>query len=292
MRKTITLLLSAVFFMIQAAKAQEDAKADTSEKAHWEAALNYLSNSVYLGRQDSTRIPYLTPSLDYYTKSGFYFGGSMSYLGYKGVSRIDFVSLQAGYTFIVSNFEGDITATRDFYNKQSENVKAEAKGALNTTFSYDFKFIKPIVQAAVTFSTKNDYYAAFGLEHSFFTDEDNLEIAPSFMVNASTQNTYSAYYSKRKYAAKNKTQRGPGTLITAILLNASKFKIMDYEFSMPVNFSTGKFLFNFTPTAAIPVNANVVITTTTPPSGISVTRTRTEKLSGLFFWSAGFNYTF
>lgn len=111
------------------------------------------------------------------------------------------------------------------------------------------------------------------------------------MVNASTQNYYSSYYSKRKFVARKK-QTGNGTTINAYLQNASEFKIMDYELTIPVDYSVGKFIFDFTPTMAIPVNPNVVVTTITPPLGMPVTRTKTEQLNNAFFWSVGVTYSF
>jgi hypothetical protein len=67
---------------------------------------------------------------------------------------------------------------------------------------------------------------------------------------------------------------------------------MDYELSVPIDYAVGKWIFDFTPTEAMPVNPNVIETTITPPSGISVTNTKTEKLTNAFFWSVGVIYSF
>ena len=67
---------------------------------------------------------------------------------------------------------------------------------------------------------------------------------------------------------------------------------MDYEISLPMDYSIGKFIFDFAPTEALPVNPNVVVTTVTPQSGVVTTRMKTEKLSNIFYWSAGITYTF
>jgi len=163
---------------------------------------------------------------------------------------------------------------------------------VNGTLAYDFGFIKPLLQGGVIFNSSDDYYGAFGLEHSFFFADDNFEITPSFLVNASTQNYYSSYYIKRKFKTKKKNQTGVVTATRAYLKNASDFKIMDYEISLPMDYSIGKFIFDFAPTEALPVNPNVVVTTVTPQSGVVTTRMKTEKLSNIFYWSAGITYTF
>jgi hypothetical protein len=286
------LLFVGLCCLLQSLKAQDSTENAVPEKSHWEAGLSYLNNSIYLGRKDTLKVPYLTPSISYYNKSGFYFSSSLSYLNSGGESRIDLFEMTAGYLFTINKFEGDISIAKDFYNTQSKNVKSETKGYTNISLSYDFGFIKPSLQGGVTFSNKDDYNAGFSLEHSFYAFDDNLEIDPSFLINASTQNYYGSYYTKRRYSGKRKKQTGPGTIINGYLPNAAEFKIMDYEWSAPVNYSLGKFLFNFTPTLAMPVNPNIVVLTITPPSGISTTKTRTEKLSNVFFWSAGVTYSF
>ncbi|MEO5908938.1 MAG: hypothetical protein ABIR50_02555 [Ginsengibacter sp.] len=282
------LFVCATFFsVLPNVKAQDSTKNAGTDKSYFEAGLSYLNNSVYLGRHDSLKIPYLTPSFNYYNKSGFYAGTSLSYLSSAGNSRVDLVEIEAGYAFTSDQFSGILSAEKDFYNNQSKNVKAETQGSLNGTFSYDFSFIKPVLQGGIVFNTKDDYYAAFGLGHSFFFADDNFEINPSLLINASTQNYYSSYYGKRKFKTKAKHQ-----VVRAYLPNASTFKIMDYEFSLPVDYSLGKFIFDLTPTEVFPVNPNVVELTVTQPSGIPVTRTKSETLGSIFFWSAGITYSF
>jgi hypothetical protein len=285
------LFICAIFFYSNV-KAQDSTQRNNPDKSYFEAGLSYLSNNVYLGRHDSLRIPYLTSSITYYNKSGFYAGSSLSYLNSERISRIDRIELNTGYILTLQKFSGEVFIEKDFYNSQSKNVKSETKGSLNGTLSYDLGFIKPVLQGGILINKRDDYYAAPGLEYSIFLDDDNFEMTPSFLINASTQNYYSSYYSQRKYAAKKKNQTDPGTITKAYLPSSSKFKIMDYEFSLPLDYSLGKFIFDVTPTFADPVNPNVVAVTVTPPSGISVTKTRTEKLKSTFFWSAGITYSF
>jgi len=285
-------VFGSFFCFLPNVNAQHSNKSDDSDASYFEAGLSYLSNSTYLGRHDSLKIPYLTPSFSYYNKSGFYATGSLSYLKSNGISRVDNFEINAGYMFTVNKVSGDFSIEKDFYNSQSKNVKAETKGSVDGTLSYDFGFVKPSLQGAIVFNDKDDYSAGFGLEHSFFFADDNFEITPTFLINASTQNYYNAYYIKRKFKLKRKNQSVPVTTTKAYLPNSSEFKIMDYEFSLPIDYSLGKFIFDITPTLADPVNPNEAVVTVTPPSGISVTKTRTEKLSSIFFWSAGFTYDF
>jgi hypothetical protein len=269
-------------FSIQRLKAQENDESATKANSYWQAGISYLNNSVYLGRKDPLNLPYITPSIGYYHKSGLYITGSLSYLKSASQSQVDLFELEAGYTFTSNKLDGEISASKDFYNSNSYG-----------SLSYDFGFITPTLQAEISFNTKADYSVGLGVGHSFFAADDNLEIAPSFLLNAGTQNYYSSYYSKRKYSPKRKKANAPsGATITAYLPNAAEFKIMDYEFALPVNYTAGDFTFNFTPALAVPANSTIVVLTVKPVLGNSYTTTSTEKLSNVFYWSAGVTYKF
>jgi len=295
MKKTYlpVFLLIMFFFSFQRLTAQENDENATTTNSHWQAGINYLSNNVYLGRKDSMSLPYITPGIGYYHKSGLFVSGSLSYVSSAAQSRVDLFELVAGYTFTSNKLDGEISFSKDFYNSKSYGVKSETKGSLDGSLSYDFGFIKPSIETGISFNKKPDYSVGFGLGHSFYAADDNLEIAPAFLLNASTQNYYSSYYSKRKYSLKRKKGNTTGgATITAYLPNAAEFKIMDYEFSMPVNYTAGDFTFNFTPTLAVPTNPTIVVLTIKPVVGNSYTKTSTEKISNVFYWSAGATYNF
>ena len=295
MKSTLTYVLLLVMpsFSCISLSAQHTDDSLEISKSYWEAGISYLSDNIYLGRKDSVRVPYITPSIGYYHKSGLFIDGSLSYLNSQGQSRIDLFLLEAGYTFSSKKLDGEISLSKDFYAAQSYSVKSEMKGSLDVSFDYDLGFIKPIVDAGLIFNNKPDYTLSIGAEHSFFAADDNFEITPSFLLNAGTQNYYNSYYTKRKYSPKRKIRNGNGgATVTAYLPNAAEFKIMDYELNLPIQYSVGNFIFNFSPTLAIPVNPTIVITTVTTATGNSRTKTSTEKLSNSFFWSVGVTYDF
>jgi hypothetical protein len=77
-----------------------------------------------------------------------------------------------------------------------------------------------------------------------------------------------------------------------VVEGASQFKMLDYEFTLPVNYTIKKFTFNFTPTYAIPVHPDVVDITTQIANQPPKTRTVTEKLGNSFYWQAGVTLKF
>ena len=159
-RTVISFLLTA---LVLTAAAQSDttvAAADSLKKpvplkSYFSASVSYLSNSIYNGRKDSVATPYITPTIGYYDKSGFFADASLSYLARAGSGRIDLFSLSAGYDFYIGNFDGEVSANKSFYNSSSTNVQSEITGSLLLNGAYDFSFIKPSFDAALNFGSKS-----------------------------------------------------------------------------------------------------------------------------------------
>ncbi|HEU0063413.1 MAG TPA: hypothetical protein VFQ58_00215 [Flavisolibacter sp.] len=282
----------SLFFCFKSIAQDKEDNKSSSDKSHFKFGLNYTSDNVYLGRKDSVKVPYLTPSFGYYNKSGFYISGSLSYLPTSGESRIDLFSVEAGYTFSKKKLEGEFAISKDFFSGNSFNVKSEVTGSTTGTLSYNLGFIKPSLGYGISFSNNTDYSLTGGIEHDFSFADDKFTISPAIIFNGSTQNYYSSYYSKRKYA---KTRKGKVAAynITANVFGVDNFKIMDYEFSVPFEYTANKITFNFTPTLAMPVNPNQVDLTISPSGGgSSYSKIITEKLNQFVFWSFEINYKF
>lgn len=247
--------------------------------------LNFLNNSVYLGRKDSLTVPYLTPGISFIMPSGFYAAANASFL--TNESRLDLFTLEAGYDFVKRNFDAGVSAAKYFYNTASVNVAAELSATVTASAGYTFSFIRPSLSSTVSMgSNKPDYTATFGLEHSFVTSDEAFSFTPAFYLNGSTQNYYDAYYSKRRYnKRKNRT-----TTITAQTVDASKFKLLDYELTASAEYKVKDFAFYFEPAVAFPQNPVTVVVNIKPPIGPAVTKTFTEKLETSFYWTVGMSY--
>lgn len=297
-RISVTLLL---FCIVSTVLAQADtiapATADSSKpafktKSYFSASLSFLSNSIYNGRKDSVSTPYITPMIGYYDKSGFFIDASASYLAKSGSGRIDLFNIEAGYDFSIGNFDGEVVAGKPFYNSNSSNVKSSITGTLFASGGYDFDFIKPTFEAGINFGTKSDYVLNFGLEHTFYAADDKLQFTPTFLGEGSTTNYYGSYYNKKRIGGKKKNG---GVLydVSASVENASSFKMLDYQFSLPVLYIYKKCSFNFSPGYVLPVNPAVIVTQVKPQNGTTTTtRTSTEVLSNGFYFSVGATYKF
>jgi outer membrane scaffolding protein for murein synthesis (MipA/OmpV family) len=278
-----TTIVSALFYQTSLAQDSTEEKGSSNFKI----GVSYLSDNVYMGRKDSAKIPYLTPTIGYYHKSGLFFTASASYLSTE--KRIDAYTLDAGYSFSSRKWEGEISAEKSIYSDQSYSVKSEVLGSASASIAYDANWIKPSFNGSLSFGNTIDYAASLGMEHTFFALNDNMDITPSLMANASTENYYDSYYHKRKYAKTRKGKTVPFD-ITANTLGAANFKILDYEASLPINYTVKGFTFNFTPTAAMPVNPNSVMITVKSGQGSGQSRTFVENIGTTFFWALGLTY--
>jgi hypothetical protein len=263
-------------------------------KSHFEAGMSFQSNDVYLGRKDSIVLPYYIPEFSYYHKSGLYATASLNYLKNSTASRIDLVTLEGGYIFSTGNYDGQFTASKYFYNSQSTSVTSEITAGADYQNSYDFGFVKPTFTVTLNIGTKLDFAGLFGIEHSFYLFDDKLDFTPTFAFSGSTQNYYSDYYKKRVYSVKKKgqtTQTGIAS-ITGTVLNASTFKILDYEPTIPINYKIGKAVINFTPTYSIPVHPATIAVQSVRDDGTIINRTRLEKIDNTFYWTLGISFLF
>ncbi len=277
--------------------AAVSADSDSTPPARSHLALNlvYQSNNVYNGRKDSTRIPLLTPKISYLFKSGFEVDLSVGYNIHEASPQVNQYTLDGSYSFSAGNYSGEATVSAFLYSGLSGSVTAEQRGSLAYNNGYDFGFIQPSLTLTWTLtSTSPDYQATFALDHEFDFFNSKLSVDPTATMNAATQNAYNAYYKNRRFSIPRPDQPPlPEYLtITGEVLNSSEFQILDYEFSAPVNYTAGKWAFNFTPTYAIPVHPAVVKVTAELQDHAIVSRTFTQSLPNTFYIQLGVTYTF
>jgi hypothetical protein len=290
------VLFTSLFFCntLFAQQAITDTPAVNNTPASYATAgISYISNIVFAGRKDSVAVPYISPSIAYYHKSGFYSSGSLSYLSSATESRVDLFTLTAGFTYEKKEFIAEINATKYFFSDKSSNVQSQISGYAGAYAGYNFKnIITLFTDASVTFSSKPDIFWGTEASHSFYADKDRLKISPSAYINFGTQNYYNEYYSYRTHSTggngggTNGNGQGSGstqTTATVSVTESKKFQLLNYELSLPVAYWFGNFKLFATPVYAIPVN----------PSAITVNGfTTKETLSNTFYWQAGVEYSF
>ena len=264
------------------------------KKSYLEMGVGYLSNNVYMGRKDSSVLPYIIPSLSYFHKSGLFMSASAAYLQNSTNSRFDLETFELGYMFFTPRYQGSFSAVKYFYNSQSTNVTSEIEASLTYQNGYDFGFIRPTLTATANFSNQADFMASFGLEHRFYLFHDRLDITPEFVANASTQNYYNDYYENKRYAVKRNEKKETTAIktMTGKVLDASTFKILDYEASVSLYYTAGKFTFYCIPTYAIPVHPAMLSIHEVSFTGGARNYIASEEIENSFFCMLGAYYRF
>lgn len=262
----IGLIVSTLIITNLVVKGQNSSKENkVSKSSYGKATISYLSNNVYNGRKDSLVQPYVTPTLGYYDKSGFYINAGVSYLNSSTEKRIDLFSIDAGYDFnITDQFAGSVFANKSFYNGSSVVVSSEIKGSIGGDLNYNLDFVNLFAGTELLFSTKKDITANFGISHDFEwgEKENGWSISPSLLVNFSSLNFYESYSSKK---ANKKPQLLLANLVSRTItttVDKPGFTLLDYEVSVPISYDTKKWGYFFNSTFAIPQNPINTTTTT------------------------------
>lgn len=249
----------------------------TQNTSTFKASLTYLSNAVYNGRKDSLALPYVTPSLGYFDKSGFYVSASASYLA-NASSRFDLFTLETGYDLTISDqVSASFYAEKYFYNKNSTSVKSEMKGGMGASLSYDPGLITLNGGVDLSFSSQTDVFTNLSLGHAFYlgADDQQWSITPTVTANAGSQKYYQAYKKSARIIKRSGVSGG-----NVYVVGADKFVLLDYEFSVPITYDAKKWGLHFTPTYALPENP---ISLTRPNGAVLVK----EKLENTFYAELG-----
>jgi hypothetical protein len=127
-------------------------------------------------------------------------------------------------------------------------------GIITPSISVDYNLLKQ--------GFGSDILINAGLAHDFawegiFGDKDILIISPTATLNAGTQNFYDAYFTLKKYKLTKKGQAKEAAaqkLITKRDAQLAQFEMLDYEFSVPIEYKAGPVILSFTPTYALAEN--------------------------------------
>ncbi len=289
MKKAILLVLFVLLRVHLFAQSEEE----KNDNSYAKVSLKYTNDFVFMGRTDSLQAPYLTPSLAYFHKSGFFGKGAFSYLTSSGQNRIDLSIFSAGYNKVGKNIYGGGSISAYFFNEDSYAVPSSMTGFLNGYLGYDFQLFELSVDGSLGLSEDLDAFVGIEVLRTFYMLKNKLLITPSVYANAGSQNYYNEYYRTRnsKITQGNGYSMGSGkgsqnptnlNTMNVVVEEESEFQILDYEFSLEITFKTGSWRMIFTPNYVIPVN----------PSTVRVDEAIVfeEVLDNVFYWSVGVGF--
>lgn len=283
----VTLIdLNPVITLAQSKKNLYDS---TGEKSQVRVSLKYTSDYIYMGRSDSAKAPYLSPTITYYHKSGFFLHSALSYLTAKDEGRVDMITISGGYDYYWNSLTTGVSLSQYFFSDLSYNVLAEMSTYLNTYVGYDFKWATLYGDASLGFSESVDLFLGAELNRTFYTLNNKLLITPSFYVNAGSQDYYSQYYTNRSSqtgAGMGKGKMGgqqPTTNQNTQVIESTKFQLLDYEAGLNFTYKVQKIRLFGSGRWTFPVNPATIITDTGEYE---------EELKNGFFWSTGVRVIF
>lgn len=291
--KTIIFLL--VFSVLPTFLLSQNNKTKVKEKSNDDqsyilADLSYVNDAVFMGRRDSIAAPYIFPSIGYYDKSGFFTDVSASYLTSTEVGRFDLFLLIAGYSFDSNKWNGGISGTAYFFNEDSYNVQSETVGDITGMLAYDFDVFEIIVTASSYFNkeSSSDFFAGLTLDRIFYAADKRLLIHPAISMYAGSQYFYQEYYNTNRLGNRKGQGKGllgsePSAMNNSEILEASEFKLLNIEFSLPLQYYHNQLIFSITPTLAFPQSSSTITTED---------YTIQEDLKNVIYWSAGISYWF
>ncbi|MBS1653757.1 MAG: hypothetical protein JSU05_02840 [Bacteroidetes bacterium] len=257
-------------------------KEDTN--SHLQTGLTYLDNNVYLGRQDSVPLPYITPAIGYYNKSGFYLSAAVSYAAISQ-GQVDLATIEAGYDHKWNDkFDGGAYLDKYLFSGNSFAIRSEMNTGAGIYGTYDLGLLSLDAGAGISWSNTADFNLEAGMAHSFSFMEDRLSLEPGLKMNAGTRNFYKQYY---KAGRQHKIKKSGNTNSTSssgtIIVETTGLAIMDYELTCPLTYETKKWKLVGTPVYAIPVN---------PAKLLDGSSLRKEKLADIFYGSIEIDYKF
>ncbi len=236
--------------------------------SYFMVGLDYINDNVYMGRRDSSRIPYISPYVGYVYKDGLYARVLVSLSPDKG--RVDLVTAEAGYDHTFGqhiNIGG--TLDKYYYHQLSENVRASQSGVATVYGQYSNDYVEPQLNLSSGFANKTDFALGVLIDHDFMLVNNTLNIFPAVATNYGTQNYYDEYF-KKKFRKNDKLDN-----VEMIVTYAKNFKVLVYEVSARVTYRVGTWLFTFVPTYAIPLS----------PATITIPKKPVEResLSNVFY---------
>lgn len=253
----------------------------TTDKSELRIGVRYSSDYYYMGRADSAKAPYLSPSIGYYHKSGLAIRSSLSYLTASDEGRIDLYTLSGGYDYYGKKLTAGFSVSEYFFNDLSYTVQAEMSTYLNAYAGYDFSVFMLYADASLGFSESTDVFLGAEINRTFYALKNKLRITPAVYINAGTQKYYSEYYNMRSTqtgSGKGKGGQQPAPTQDAQILESEKFQLLDYEADLQVSYKIQNVRFYISTTWTFPVNPSTVVTDT---------GTYEEDLKNGFYLSSG-----
>jgi hypothetical protein len=246
----IRLLIFCSFLVTAKVQAQQD-----STKATLTLAAMYNSNINYYGQVTAEKYPYALFNATLRFSSGLYFtGGGYKLLNYgSGISETD---LGIGYDHDFNEkLSTGLAYSHSFFPAGSPLLQASNSNNINASAAYTWPWFKTDLSLDFAFGKQRDIFLSFGNSKeielgTIFNEKNLISISPAIEITAGTTHFYESYIiekSKRQSSNGNgKSGSAPGitkgNTTETVENSVNQFKLLAYNFKLPLNFSRGNFL--------------------------------------------------
>lgn len=244
----LTFVFALLVFQFSFAQSDSSQK----QKPKFKLSINYNSGLNYYGRTDSLKSTAVFPSAELWFTKNIYVSASPVFVN-NTVQSFDYAGTvtSIGYLHTTDKWITNIYLLKPFYKQSSELVQSALKAQTGASVSRLNKILNLTVGADLKYSDKIDFGATAGVDHLIkkqLKDKSVLVIDPSFYTYAGTQNFTVTYYKK-----KNGFLLFPGNT-EEVSENVTQFKVLAYEFSMPIVYAKRKWMALITPSYILPQN--------------------------------------
>lgn len=245
--------------------------------------LQFTSDWIYAGRKDSLPAPYLTPSILYAHRSGFFVKGFLSYLTTE--KRIDLWGVGAGFSMNKGNVYWGIGGEIRIFNDSSYAIQSSVSSMAYTYLGYDLPWIESTIDINGFFGDVGDVLVGVELGKTFFMADNKLSIYPNAYGLWGTQQYYSEYYTYKSSTQRRKQGQGgntpPPVLINTTMKEATTFKFLSIDLGLVIKYRINNITLHFLPAYTIPFNA------ATFESDGTISK---ENLKNTFYYNVGINF--
>ncbi|MGK2861804.1 MAG: hypothetical protein ACSLE0_07700 [Chitinophagaceae bacterium] len=223
----------------------------TSKKIGFKLETYFNSNLNYFGRIDSLKSSGVFPMAELWFKNKFYINAAPVFT-HNSLSGFQYAGTvaTAGYAYNNGKSAGHFYLVKPIYKNNSQVVQSTLKAQAAANYSLINSIVNVTIGTDVKFSGDLDYGLTGGVDHIFkkkLVNNSLLIIDPSAYIYAGTQ--------KFTKTSREKTGSpilpGPDRLITS---EVKKMNILSYEFSVPIIYSSGKWMLLAIPSYVIPQN--------------------------------------
>ncbi|WP_125185150.1 hypothetical protein [Botryobacter ruber] len=272
-------------------KPEATAASDTIvKKGWWTVELETASNSSFYGRNTATKFPYAATSLTYVHNSGLW-ASATTYKLFNTKAVVDETDVSVGYAFKVGKrVTNNIIYSRFFFSEQSPLLKAVTSNAASIYSAVDWNILYTALTTSYVFGGSNDLFVV--LENSrylplnpLWKGKRQIGLDPKIGITAGTQE-FSQTYTQVQQTKNNNNSGSPGTggglvgdilnplnpgngngnggsnnsgsttttTTTTTTVTEHKFRILNYDFKVPVVISFGSLEVEPSWRYSIPVN--------------------------------------